>query len=202
MPGPPARVAKCRPDRLAGAQLAGSTSAIIAAEEIRTVLIEHYRAMTRYNRWMNERLFEQAERLGDEPRKRPLGAFFGSLHGTFNHLLLADRIWLARFGACPEPVFTALSDELFADFATLRAERAATDAVLSAYVASLGAEDLERPLAYRTTSGESKRHALWFALSHLFNHQAHHRGQATTLFMQLGCDPGPTDLVPLLRGDL
>jgi len=165
------------------------------------VLLEHYRAMARYNRWMNERLFETAERLGDEKRKRPLGAFFGSLHGTFNHLLLTDRIWLARFGACPAPLFTALSDELFADFAALRSEREATDERLSTYVASLAPADLEAPVSYQTTRGAPKRHALWLALSHLFNHQTHHRGQATTLFMQLGCDPGLTDLLPLLRGD-
>jgi uncharacterized damage-inducible protein DinB len=164
-------------------------------------LLEHYRAMARYNRWMNERLYGVAAELSDEQRRRPLGAFFGSLHGTLNHLLLTDRVWLARFGACEAPVFRALSDELFSDFDRLRSERAASDDVLASFVEALAPGDLERPIAYRASSG-AKQHALWFALSHLFNHQTHHRGQATTLFMQLGCDPGVTDLIPLLRGDL
>jgi uncharacterized damage-inducible protein DinB len=164
-------------------------------------LLRHYRELARYNRWLNERLYALAAELGDEPRKRPMGAFFGSLHGTFNHLLLTDRIWLARLGACEAPAFRALSDELFADFAALREARAATDALLAAHVDALAPPDLERTIEYAATSG-AKRHAQWMALSHLFNHQAHHRGQATTLFMQLGRDPGLTDLIPLLRGDL
>jgi uncharacterized damage-inducible protein DinB len=162
-------------------------------------LLEHYREMARYNRWMNGRLYELAAGLSDEQRKRPLGAFFGSLHGTFNHLLLTDRIWLARFGACERPAFRALSDELFGDFAELRRERAATDETLSAFVAGLAPADLARPIRYTATSG-AREHALWLALSHLFNHQSHHRGQATTLFMQLGRDPGLTDLIALLLG--
>jgi uncharacterized damage-inducible protein DinB len=164
-------------------------------------LLDHYRALARYNRWMNERLYALAEELGDEPRKRPMGAFFGSLHGTFNHLLLTDRVWLSRLGACGAPVFRALSDELFAEFAALREAREATDALLASYVDALAPRDLERTIEYAATTG-AKRHALWMALSHLFNHQTHHRGQATTLFMQLGRDPGLTDLIPLLRGEL
>jgi uncharacterized damage-inducible protein DinB len=164
-------------------------------------LLDHYRALARYNRWMNGRLYELAAGLTDEQRKRPLGAFFGSLHGTLNHLLLTDRIWMARFGLCERPAFKALSDELFSDFAELRRERAATDETLSAYVAKLSPADLDRPLRYTATSGP-RDHALWIALSHLFNHQTHHRGQATTLCMQLGCDPGLTDVLGVLLGYL
>ena len=164
-------------------------------------LLGHYRAMAHYNRWMNDRLYALAAELTDEQRKRPMGAFFGSLHGTFNHLLLTDRIWMARCGAGEAPAFRALSDELFADFAQLRTERAASDERLGELVAGLDPADLERTIEYRATSGP-RRHALWIALSQLFNHQTHHRGQATTLFMQLGRDPGLTDvLVWLLRGD-
>jgi len=164
-------------------------------------LLRNFRALSRYNAWMNARLYALAWELGDEARKRPMGAFFGSLHGTFNHLLLTDRIWLSRLGACEAPRFHKLSDELFSDFEELSAERSATDAMLAAYVEAISPADLEREIEYRATSG-AKRHALWMALSQLFNHQAHHRGQATTLFMQLGRDPGPTDLIALLRGDL
>ena len=40
-------------------------------------LLTHYRAMARYNRWMNEKLYALAGELPDEERKRPMGAFFG-----------------------------------------------------------------------------------------------------------------------------
>ncbi len=165
-------------------------------------LLTHYRAMARYNRWMNEKLYALAGELPDEERKRPMGAFFGFIHGTFNHLLLADRVWLARFGTGPGPAVKSLADELFPDFDELRRERAATDAVIEGYVAALQPEQLTSTLAYRTSRGDDKSHALWIALSHWFNHQTHHRGQATTLFMQLGRDPGVTDLLVLLSSEV
>jgi uncharacterized damage-inducible protein DinB len=166
-------------------------------------LIRQYQAMARYNRWMNDRLYALAAELSDEERKRPMGAFFGSVHGTFNHLLLTDRGWLARFGVGEAPRVRGLADELYADFADLRRERAQTDAALEAYAAALSPEDLERVLTYRTiTTGKSMAHPLWMGLTHLFNHQAHHRGQITTLFSQLGRDPGVTDAIVVMQGDL
>ena len=56
-----------------------------------------FRMMAGYNRWMNERLFSLCATLSDEERKRDRKAFFHSLHGTLNHLLLTDRSWLGRF---------------------------------------------------------------------------------------------------------
>jgi uncharacterized damage-inducible protein DinB len=165
-------------------------------------LLTHYRQMARYNRWMNEKLYALAGELSDEERKRPMGAFFGSIHGTFNHLLLADRVWLSRFGAGSRPAVTSLADELFSDFDELRRERAATDAVVEDYMASLRSEQLASTLAYRTSKGAPRSHALWIALSHWFNHQTHHRGQVTTLFSQLGHDPGVTDALVLLLSDV
>jgi uncharacterized damage-inducible protein DinB len=164
-------------------------------------LLAHYREMARYNRWMNEKLYALAGDLSDEERKRPMGAFFGSLHGTFNHLILADRLWLARFGAGQRPAAKSLADEMFADFDELRRERAKTDAAIEDYTRALTTEQLGATLAYQTSKGAPMSHALWIALSHLFNHQTHHRGQATTLFMQLGRDPGVTDALVLLLGN-
>jgi uncharacterized damage-inducible protein DinB len=63
--------------------------------------LETITTMARYNRWMNERLYECCSRLPDEARKRDMGAFFKSIHGTLNHLLLADRVWLGRFTGKP-----------------------------------------------------------------------------------------------------
>jgi uncharacterized damage-inducible protein DinB len=162
------------------------------------MIIEHVNALARYNRWMNERIYSVAAELSDDERKRDLGAFFRSVHGTLNHLLLADRVWLGRFGASEPFTFTALGDELYADFDELRRERAKTDDVIDAFVAGLTADRLAGPLAY-VGRGQNVEHPLWFAVLHLFNHQTHHRGQITTLLKQLGRDPGATDLIALLR---
>jgi uncharacterized damage-inducible protein DinB len=160
-------------------------------------LVLHYRAMAAYNRWMNERLYAVVAPLSDEERRRDRGAFFGSIHGTLNHLLLADRVWIGRLHGEPITI-TSLDQELYADFEQLRAERQRSDGHLERWMAELGPEQLDETVTYQSRFGPFS-HPLWFALSHLFNHQTHHRGQLTTLLAQLKLDYGSTDLIAFLR---
>ncbi|MBX3223049.1 MAG: damage-inducible protein DinB [Labilithrix sp.] len=165
---------------------------------------EYARELARYNRWMNDKLYAVAEKLTDAERKEDRGAFFGSIHRTLNHLLLADRVWLARFtGAAVQdgemaPGIRSLDQELYADFDELRRERTKTDDAIDAFVATLTDEKLADDLRY-LRRGVVNELPLWHAVAHLFNHQTHHRGQVTTLLMQAGHDPGVTDLVAMLR---
>ncbi|MET0287866.1 MAG: DinB family protein [Polyangiales bacterium] len=172
--------------------------------------LEQYRALARYNRWMNRKLYRLAFTLDDDTLKRDLGAFFGSIHGTLNHLLLTDRVWMLRFTGdrerfssrtvAQEPiVITSLAQELYPDFETLHRERERTDEDLLEWAYALDEAALDRSVEYTTTAGETQRHALWWALGHMFNHQTNHRGQAATLLKQLGIDPGSTDLIAMLR---
>ena len=166
--------------------------------------------LARYNGWMNERLYEVASTLTDDERRRDLGAFFGSIHATLTHLLICDRAWLARlcgdrseFAFCDArgaPLAVAgFSDDIYPDFARLRSERRKTDERLSEWASALRPEDLVSEIAYKDSTGATHRHALWWAVIHVFNHQTHHRGQVTTLLKQLGRDPGVTDLIAMLR---
>ena len=161
-------------------------------------------AMSRYNRWMNDKLYTLVAGLGDEARKRDSGAFFKSIHGTLNHLLLTDRVWLARFKglSAPDgfmgPGIRSLDQELYADFEELRRERALTDDELSGWVAELTPERLAAPLVFMRR-GHRLESPLWGTVAHLFNHQTHHRGQITTLLSQQGHDLGVTDLFAMLR---
>jgi uncharacterized damage-inducible protein DinB len=159
------------------------------------ISIQYARTMASYNRWMNDRLYDCCARLSEEERKRDRGAFFGSIHGTLNHLLLGDRIWLGRFQGKPYPA-KSLAEELYADFAELRSERGATDASITSWIVSLADTDFTRELEYVTMANpQTKRQPLWLAVTHFFNHQTHHRGQLTTLLFQQGIDPGVTDLI-------
>jgi uncharacterized damage-inducible protein DinB len=155
----------------------------------------HARTLAAYNRWMNRRLYECCAALPDAERKRDAGAFFKSIHGTLNHLLLADRIWLGRFFGEPFPA-RSLDQELYADFGELRAQREITDGVIAAWTDTLAEAALAADLAYTSMANpQPRRHPLWFAVAHFFNHQTHHRGQLTTLLVQRGIDPGVTDLI-------
>ncbi|KKO46782.1 hypothetical protein WG68_02175 [Arsukibacterium ikkense] len=160
----------------------------------------------KYNLEFNGRLFALVAGLTDNERKKDLGAFFGSIHGTLNHILLADRIWLGRFArAFPDMAalqtatlvyqFSSLRDELCPDFAELSAQRRVTDQVIVSWAAELTDEQLASTMRYSNSQGQSREHPTWVAVAHMFNHQTHHRGQITTLLHQLGYDAGVTDFV-------
>lgn len=156
--------------------------------------LQHVCAMARYNQWMNSRLYELAAALSDEQRKKDMGAFFKSIHATFNHLLLADKIWMGRFTGEPF-VAKALNQELYADFAELRAEREHMDQRIVEWADAMTLADWQADLRFTPiTQPVEKVMPMWLVVTHLFNHQTHHRGQITTLFSQLGIDPGVTDL--------
>jgi uncharacterized damage-inducible protein DinB len=161
-------------------------------------LIDSLRMMAGYNRWMNEKLYSVCARLSDEERKRDREAFFRSIHGTLNHMLLTDRGWLARFNGEPWP-FRSLDQELYGNFDELWRERAKTDREIEQFLAAIKPDRLDEPFSYENYAGQKFTHPLGPALVHLFNHQTHHRGQATTLLSQLGIDPGITDAIVFYR---
>jgi uncharacterized damage-inducible protein DinB len=177
-------------------------------DPLRSGLQKQFTRLARYNHWMNERLYALAAQMSDEERRRDRGAFFKSIHGTFNHILLGDRVWLARFAnsghafvalkkyALP-PGAASLGDELYSDFTTLTQERSKTDLAIEAWMAELDDAILDSTLRYKRMNGEAHEHPFWLVLTHFFNHQTHHRGQVTTLFMQSGRDPGVTDFIAL-----
>ena len=156
---------------------------------------EHVTQMADYNAWANVRLYRMAARLSDADYRRDAGAFFGSLHGTLNHLLVADRIWLRRLtGHGPRPA--ALNEILFEDLKELTAARQAEDQRLLAYVGSLSEAQLEEEFDYQTLAGAPQRQRRRDVLAHLFNHQTHHRGQAHAILTSLGVrEPESLDLL-------
>jgi uncharacterized damage-inducible protein DinB len=150
--------------------------------------------MARYNEWMNRRLYAACDRLGDEERKRDRGAFFKSIHSSLNHIVYADLAFFSRFTGTP-PVVPELGVDLHDDFAELTRARAALDARILDWAVSLQPDWLRDPLTYTSkVDGRLRTVPRWVLVCHLFNHQAHHRGQVTTLLSQAGIDMGTTDL--------
>jgi len=171
--------------------------------------LSNLRLMAQYNQWMNETLYTAAEGISDDQLNAEQGAFFGSIIGTFNHLLVGDIIWLKRFATHPAD-FPSLSNlhhidqpqgldqVLYNDLNELRMERELLDQLIIDWCDELTAEQLEQPLHYSNTKGVEAVRPLGLLLLHLFNHQTHHRGQLTTLLSQQGIDVGITDLLMLI----
>jgi uncharacterized damage-inducible protein DinB len=155
--------------------------------------------MAAYNEWANRRLFDACARLTEDNRRAGLGAFFGSLHGTLNHMMVADRIWRARItGAAPPDL--ALDDTVHDDFGDLRKAREAEDARWIAMVDGLDDATLSRPISYETITQPTRlRQPLWSALMHAFNHQTHHRGQCHGMLTRLVAEAPSFDLIQFQR---
>lgn len=156
------------------------------------MILQQYRVMAAYNQRMNQQFYTACAELGDAQRKQDRSVFFNSIHGTLNHLLLVDRLWLGGFTDKPA-AFGSLDEELYAGFDELRAERQLTDADILAWVETLTIDKLQAPF------NERLGFPFWLTVTHFFNHQAHHRGQLSALLGQCGLDYGVTDM-PWVEG--
>jgi uncharacterized damage-inducible protein DinB len=172
----------------------------------------HLRLMAEYNQWMNTKVYEAAQRLSHEELVADRQAFFGSLFGTLNHLCVSDTIWLKRFAAHPaqhpalnlvRPLLapSALDQLLHTDLPALSQYRQSLDHTILAWAQALTEVDLNHVLHYTNTKGVVAHKAFFSLAVHFFNHQTHHRGQATTLLSQAGVDVGMTDLLALIPNE-
>jgi len=172
-------------------------------------MIKQYKLLSEYNHLMNQRLYDSSSNLSDDQLHKDQGAFFKSVIGTLNHILVGDIIWLKRFASHPssklalsylekieKPV--SLDSMLYTDFDELRNEREKVDKIIIQWIACLSDNDIKDPISYKNMAGQCFSKSFSSLINHLFLHQVHHRGQATTLLSQLGIDFGHTDLIELI----
>jgi uncharacterized damage-inducible protein DinB len=168
--------------------------------------------MANYNRWMNQRIYEAASSLPEDEVTKDRGAFFGSLFQTLNHIATADTIWLQRFAqqsdtsvlrtalaGFPQP--TSLRYEIATSLNDLKTYRDRLDEIILRWAETLTTEQLASPLHYRNMAGQAHDKNFGHLVQHFFNHQTHHRGQASTLLFQAGVDIGVTDLLALIPNE-
>ena len=158
---------------------------------------------------MNQRQYSASEKLTATQLAEDRGAFFKSVIGTLNHILIGDIVWLKRFALHPSgssPLAhvseldnpTSLSAILFEDLGLLKTEREKIDEIIINWIKQLSDNDLNDCLSYTNMSGKRFTRPLGSLIDHLFLHQVHHRGQVTTLLSQFGVDFGETDLVEII----
>jgi uncharacterized damage-inducible protein DinB len=155
----------------------------------------HYRMFGHYNAWANGRLYAAVARLSPEQYRADRGAFFKSVHGTLNHLLATDRIWMQRFtGVGDAP--SRLDTILFETFDELRTARELEDRRIVDFVDGLDDARIAGTIKYRRVSSpEQFEQQLAPALAHWFNHQTHHRGQVHAVLTGLVGEAPELDLL-------
>lgn len=163
----------------------------------------YYELMAEYNKWMDGKIYAVCAEIPDEERKKDMGAFFKSIHGTLNHIYFGDIAWLERLR---DNKFTPrkLGVDLFDDYSELRAAQEKMDDEILDWSRTINEDFLKTPYNYvNNVDLKLKILPTWVLVTHMFNHQTHHRGQLTTLMKQLGYDPGITDIpwLPSLQDD-
>jgi uncharacterized damage-inducible protein DinB len=162
----------------------------------------HIKTMARYNQWQNRSLYREAEAIGDIERRMPRGAFFSSIHGTLSHLIWGDMIWMHRFAQTPKPAGGITeSPFLFTDWDTLAAQRVAFDDAIIAWSEQVNSEWLSGDMGwYSGAIGRQVTKPVWFLVTHMFNHQTHHRGQVHAMLTAAGAKPDDTDMIFMEAG--
>jgi uncharacterized damage-inducible protein DinB len=161
--------------------------------------IDNFRQLADYNHWANRRIHAAALAMPEEQYRRRTGVFFGSLHGTLNHLLLTDRVWLRRLtGEAEHP--NRLDAILLEDRHELASARTAEDARLKRVIGGYSEADLAEPVSYQTMSGAPQRQVLGEILLHLFNHQTHRGHAHACCSIVTGREPPSLDLLQFQRG--
>src|SRR5262249_48923320 len=154
----------------------------------------YFATLARYNAWANRRLYQVCEALGEAEYLRERASSFGSIHATLNHILVADRIWIARIENQTPPNLKP-DQILYGDLVGLKVARIAEDDRILNLVGGIPDAMLDQPFDYRDTRGDRFVTPLHLALGHFFNHQTHHRGQVHGLLSQTRMMPPPLDLI-------
>lgn len=150
-----------------------------------------------YTEWATARLIEALRRIPDAARRRRDDSAFGSLHGTFTHLIAAEWVWVERWHGRAAPAPPAWAGE--ASFDELLAHLDAVQAARAAFLRGLTEADLARPIAYRTFAGVESANPIGELVRHVVNHGTYHRGQISMRIRQLGDQPPSTDYIAWLR---
>lgn len=167
----------------------------------------HFLLMADYNLRINAQVFAAAKTLTDDQVCSDMGAYFGSILGTLNHVIVGDLIWMLRFASHSDrytslaqlselPTPKSLDHQLYANLAPLTAARIRVDSSIKQWLLhEVDEADFSEPLIYKNTKGVVSERNFAELVFHFFNHQTHHRGQITTLLNQQGVDVGVTDFL-------
>lgn len=164
-------------------------------------LAKNYQQMAKYNQWMTEKIYSQTSHLSDAQFREDLGAFWKSIHSTMNHILWADIVWMKRFNVSLPYQPSDMGVDLFADRKMLETTHKEVILCLQEWTHTFNDDWLAGDLVWtRASNGETYTKPRWLCITHIFNHQTHHRGQVTHMLRHFDIDIGDTDL-PLMPTD-
>jgi len=147
------------------------------------------RKLVAYNQWANEKILRAIDGMTVDELAQPVDAYIGSVAQNLQHVLLATRVWLARWKGETPP---ALSERVTVPWPDAYA---LTHAHFHAFVAPLTDADADRAVHYKDTRGNPFTVPLDQLITHVVNHGTHHRAETGMLRERRGRSPGDMDYV-------
>lgn len=165
----------------------------------------------RYNARANQEMFGVLAQLTGRARRREAGAWFGSIHGVLNHVIICDINWLRRFRAlapdsaalnhpCLDPPNLSWEHDLHANFRELREGRVQVDRQILAWFDVCPAAAYDTVFSYQDSAGTTREALAGQAFEFLFLHQIHHRGQISQMLDRCGLPNNWGDNAAYLEG--
>ena len=151
-----------------------------------------------YNYWATEKLLKSAQQISHEQFTANTTFCFGSMRGTFVHILSAEWIWRMRCqeGVSPEKM---IQENKFPELEPLQSKLAEEKTNMLGYINTLTESDLNRIVAYKNTRGDGLENRLWHILVHVVNHGTQHRSEIAEMLTRYGHSPGDIDFIVYLR---
>ena len=160
--------------------------------------ITNFQLLANFNTWANTKIFSACKKLDDAEYKKNRRAFFSSIHGTLNHLLVVDRAYISRIEGINHGL-KSLDQILFESLLQLEEARIKEDKRLIDLVNNLSEESIHKEITYKGFETDNTTYTINILLITLFNHQTHHRGQIHNMLSQTGIKPPQIDIPDFIK---
>jgi len=144
----------------------------------------YFVVLSDYQQWANDRLFAALGSLDPAQLSSPQGLFFGSIHHTTDHIMQVGRLWCARLRG--EPYQADFKRILYPDWNQLIEMTQSQSAELSLLLEARDEAFFDERLAFTSSNGQAREMWVRDVLTHMMNHQTHHRGQISAAITRLG----------------
>ena len=151
-----------------------------------------------FNKWTNEKIITSCKKLTETEYKKDRGAFFSSIHGTLNHLLVVDRAFVGYIEEKNHGL-KSLDQILYENLFQLEEARIKEDKRLVDLINNLSEESMHKEITYQGFDSGKQTYTINLILMTLFNHQTHHRGQVHNMLSQAGVKPPQIDIPDFVK---
>ncbi len=155
-------------------------------------MLAHPHTLALFNAWANRHLHAACATLTPAQIVENRGAFFKSILGTLNHILLVDILYRERLEGA-RSAFKSLDEILHQDIQSLSAHQAEEDQRWTTLTSDIDADTMDETIGFWTLLDKPDR---WEVPKHIYftnlcQHQTHHRGHVHNMVSQTGIEPPP-----------